>query len=111
MRAAKNLSEIEKSRVTHIIKKEIPAAKGIGVYGSWVHGTNYEKTDLDLWVKAPKNPSDLQVARARREIEKKVGVPVDLTCFDKEKLEQIKEKSDSFYFSLYNSIKLWGEDL
>lgn len=111
LRVILNLDIIEKKNVVKLIRAELPEVKGIGVYGSWANGTNNEAADLDLWLKTAKQFKDVDVAMLRRLLEKKLGASIDLTIVTPERMEHFREKSDSFYFALFNSILLWGENL
>ncbi|MFH1752265.1 MAG: nucleotidyltransferase domain-containing protein [archaeon] len=111
LRLTQNLVFIEKKKIVKKLKKGIPEIKGIGVYGSWAKGTNYEDSDLDVWIKIEKTPSDKNLYELKKEIEKSSKVAVDLMALTPEKLLHLKEKSESFYFSLFDTIHLWGESL
>ncbi|MCK4318948.1 nucleotidyltransferase domain-containing protein [Candidatus Micrarchaeota archaeon] len=106
-----NIKRIQEKRLVAILKNHLPKSKSIGIYGSWANGTNLEGADLDIWVKMDNEPADLELAKTRKKLEKKLGVPVDLTIATPERLKHFREKSDAFYFSLYNGIILWGEGL
>lgn len=106
-----NLKRIQEADAVRILRRHFPKLKGVGIYGSWAGGTNLEDADLDIWVKMKKEPGDIELAKARKEIEGKIGVPVDITITTPERLEHFLEKSEAFYFSLYNGRILWGEGL
>ncbi len=106
-----NIRGIEKAGVAAALLRNFPKAEGIGIYGSFASGGNSENSDLDLWVKIGKEPKDAEIARARRELEDKLGFPVDIIIATPERLANFREKSDAFYFSLYYGITLWGESL
>jgi len=111
LRVLCNLQKINEKKIIQLLKRHLPDISGIGIYGSWAKGTNIENADLDLWIKMKKSPSDIDIAKTRKEIETVIGVPVDLTIATSESMKHFREKSDSFYFSLFNGIKLWGEEL
>ena len=111
LRLVENLLQLRKERVVNFLKKSIPSAEGIGIYGSWAKGSNTGDADLDIWIKVSKAPDDLTLAKTRRTLEKKLGVVVDLTPITPEKFEYLKKKNPPFYFSLCNSTRLWGEKL
>ena len=111
LRILYNLQKINKKKIVQLLKRHFPDISGIGIYGSWAKGTNIENADLDIWIKIEKSPLDINIAKTRKEIEIVIGVPVDLTMATPESMKHFREKSDSFYFSLYNGIKLWGEEL
>jgi predicted nucleotidyltransferase len=106
-----NLKRIQKSSLEKILQRSFSKLKGYGIFGSWANGTNTEEADLDIWLKMDKEPDDLQIANARREIQKKIGVAVDLVVATPIKLKHFKDKSETFYFSLYHGKVLWGENL
>ncbi len=106
-----NLKRIEGAGITGILRRRFGKAAGIGMYGSWASGTNSEGSDLDLWVKTETEPKDIEIAEARKELESKLGAPVDIVIASPKRLERFREKSDAFYFSLYNGKVLWGEGL
>lgn len=110
-RLTRNLIKIGETRIVSLVRKNFPKVQGIGLYGSWSKGTNDETADLDLWIKMKKSASDAEIAQARREVEQKIGKPVDITILAPEIIKNLREKNDSFYFSLYHGITLWGEGL
>ena len=111
LRILHNLQKINERKVIQLLKRSIPDILGIGIYGSWAKGTNIENADLDIWIKIKKSPSDIDIAKTRKEIESAIRVSVDMTIATPESMKHFREKSDSFYFSLYNGIKLWGKEL
>ena len=106
-----NLKRIGGAGIVAILRRRFGKVAGIGMYGSWASGTNTEGSDLDLWVKTEIKPKDIGIAQARKELESKLGVPVDIVIATPKGLEHFREKSDAFYFSLYNGKLLWGEGL
>jgi len=106
-----NLLRIQKEELIQTLNRHFPKSKGIGIFGSWARGSNLEESDLDIWIKMEKEPGDLELAKARKELERKMGVSVDITVVTPQRLEYFKQKSDAFYFSLYNGILMWGEGL
>ena len=106
-----NLQKLERSNITGIVRKCLPEATSIGVYGSWSDGTNTPASDLDLWIKTSSKPSDSKLALLKREIEQKIGCASDIIIVDESSLKRLREKSDAFYYSLYFSKRLWGEGL
>jgi len=111
IRALLNVERMESAGVAGMLLRHFPKASGIGMFGSWASGTNAQGSDLDIWVKLPEEPGDLQVARARRAVSGKVGAPVDIVAATPERLARLREKSDAFYFSLFNCRVLWGDGL
>lgn len=106
-----NVKRIEEAGVVQVLRRRIKSVEGIGFYGSWAAGTNTEDSDLDLWIKTEAEPDDLELAKTRKELESKLGVPVDIIIVSPESLKHLREKSDAFYFSLYNGRVVWGEGL
>jgi len=106
-----NIKRIKEADVVGILRHSLPEIIGIGIYGSWASGTNLEGADLDLWVNMENEPDDLSIARVRRELEKRMQLPVDLTITTPDRLNHFRKKSDAFYFSLYHGIVLWGDRL
>lgn len=111
LRLTRNLSKISNLNIIKILQKHFPKAIGIGIYGSWAKGVNDETADLDIWLKITKLPKDIEIVKARREIEQKIGKAVDITILNQERMSQLQERNASFYFSLYHGITLWGEGL
>ena len=111
LRLLLNLKRIEESNVLGKLRKHFKKAKGIGIYGSWAKGTNKEDADLDVIIRTAIEQEDITVAKARKELSQAIGAPVDIVIATPERLKHFREKSDAFYFSLYNSITLWGEGL
>ncbi len=111
MRALFNIRKIEGANVGGILKRHFPKMRGWGIFGSWGSGTNDERSDLDIWVRLEKEPGDLEMARARKGISGKLGVPVDIVAATPERLENLREKSPAFYYSLYNGKVMEGEGL
>ena len=111
LRLTQNILKIENKKLVTYLKKSIQNIQGIGMYGSWSKGSNDKTADLDIWIKTSKEVDDLTIAKARRTLEKKFLIAIDLIVITPKQLEYFREKNPSFYFSLYNSIKLWGEGL
>lgn len=109
LRLSQNLLRLEEVKAVELLRKKIPGARGIGIFGSWSRGTNLQGSDLDIWVKVDKMPGITKSAEARRELGEKLGKEVDLLVLDKEKINAHMEKNPPLYFSLFYSILLWGE--
>jgi predicted nucleotidyltransferase len=106
-----NVNRLLEADAAGAIRKHLPQAKGIGVYGSWLTGTNHQRSDLDIWVKAATRPPAIAAAKAQKELSQKLGTDVQLTVLDKEQLESLRTRGNPFYNSLYNSFTLWGEPI
>lgn len=111
LRLLLNTKRISDADIVGLLRKRFIKMKGVGIYGSWASGTNGEKSDLDVWIKIGREPRDIEMARARRDIEKRIGVEADLVFATPQRLKNLREKSDAFYYSLYNGKILWGEAL
>ena len=111
LRLMENIVFLEKSKLADFINSQIKNAKGIGIYGSWARGTNNENADIDIWVFGEKEADDLTMGKIRRTLEKKLERKVDIIYLNSEKLQQLKEKNPNMYYSLYHSIKLWGNEI
>ncbi len=111
LRALFNIEMLERANAIALLRRHFPKAKGIGMFGSFASGANSEDSDLDIWVKTADEPSDLEVARAKKELGEKLGAQVDIVVATHQRLQRLREKSDAFYFSLYNGKILWGDSL
>lgn len=109
LRLTQNLLRLRDTKTVGLLKRKIPGLKGVGMFGSWAEGSNSESSDLDLWIKVEKEPELLLLAETRRELEKRIGVSVDLVVLDEKRIKAHMEKNPPFYFSLFYSIRLWGE--
>lgn len=106
-----NVNVLVENGVVEVIRKNLPGVTGIGVYGSWANGTNYEDSDLDIWVKAEKKPADPVLAKTRRKIEERLGTKTTVLILSKQRLRELVEKDKPFYSSLFHSFRLWGESI
>ena len=111
LRLTENLVFLENANVLGLVRSKLSGVRGVGLYGSWANGTNNEKSDIDLWVLVEKQPIDLAVGKARRFLEEKLGKTVDLTILTPERLKVLKAKNPAFYSSLFNSVKLCGDEI
>lgn len=102
-----NVSELDVSEL-----KKIKEAIGIGVYGSYVSGTNTKESDLDVWIKTKKHPSEKKIAEIQGEIRRKKGHKIQILVMNAEKIERLKKSDPIFFYSLaYGSVLLWGESI
>ncbi len=108
LRLTQNILRFRRAGIAGILKKKIPGIKGVGFFGSWAKGTNDMDSDLDIWIKVEEEPELLLVAETRKDLEKKMKVDIDMVVIDEKKIIAHREKNPPFYFSLYNSIVLWG---
>lgn len=84
-------------------------ADGLGLYGSWIKGTNNEKSDIDFWVKVTEQPNEIDTARMRAKIRKWIGAEPSFIFITKKRLEELEKNNQSLYFALVNSYHLGGE--
>lgn len=110
VRALKILLNLNKLNIDKIQK--IKGLKGIGMYGSWAKGTNTKESDVDIWIKVKKHPSEEKIAKASAELGKRIGYDVRILVLSPERIERLKKEDPIFYHSLvFGSISLWGEEL
>lgn len=92
--------------------KKIKEVIGIGVYGSWVSGTNTKESDLDVWIKTKKHPPESRIAEVQGEIRRKKGYNAHILVLSAERIGKLKKSDPVFFYSLaYGSILLWGENI
>jgi predicted nucleotidyltransferase len=105
-----NMKKIAEKGVTDMISSL--NIIGAGVYGSWANGTNYEDSDLDIWVKVKKHPRETKIASLVGEIRKSVGANVQVLVLTSEDIKRLKNEDPTFYYSLvFGSIQLCGETI
>ncbi len=98
---------IEKDIIKTLKKLKI---SGVGIYGSWANGTNYEDSDLDIWIKVDKRPKEMKIASISAYIRKTLGRNVQILVLTPERIGRLKKEDPIFYFSLvYGSILICGE--
>lgn len=91
--------------------KRIDGLLGVGLYGSWAKGTNRKYSDVDIWVKVKKYPSDERVAETAANLRKSIG-KVKILILHPTRIERLKKEDPIFYHSLvFGSIILLGERL
>lgn len=109
IKALKILVNMEKLReIITDVRELIPEAIGIGVYGSWAAGTNYEESDVDLWIKVTRFPEDIFIAQLRKRIIEKCNADASILLLEDEKIKQLKKNDSIFYYALIHSFLLWG---
>lgn len=112
IRAMKILFNVELlHKIIPIIRKGIKGVSGVGVYGAYAHGENTVDSDVDIWIKANKLPSDLSLARTKEKLQGILNLETDLYLATPSKLQRLIMEDAIFYSSLLNSFLLWGEPL
>ena len=109
LRFIKNLMKLEGAKIIKTIIKKTDKPTGIGVYGSWANGSNKQNSDLDIWIKSTNDLSDLELSKLNRELSERMGVSVELLILTPKRMDHLKNKTEALYYSLFNSITLWGE--
>lgn len=106
-RVIKIFLNINRIDINKIKKKSF--IKGIGLYGSWAHGTNTVYSDLDIWIKVDSYPDEKELAHLVKTLRQMTHADVQLLVLTPQKLDQVK-KDEPFFSSLFNgSLSLWGE--
>jgi len=107
-----NLEKLDEIRLVENAKRLIPNIRSIGIYGSWTTGTNYEDSDLDIWMKTDEATDERKVAKLNSILIKEIGKEITILTLWPEKIKELKEKDDIFYYSLvFGSIILYGEGI
>ncbi len=83
--------------------------KGIGIFGSYARGSFNEESDIDVWVYLNRKLSQMELAKLRKELERKFGREVDLVVIDGKKFEEMKRRKSPLFYEILNSIVLWGD--
>jgi predicted nucleotidyltransferase len=100
---------IDKNTIRKLKKLKV---LGAGIYGSWANGTNFEDSDLDIWIKTSKRLEEINIATTADEIRKGLGTNVQILVLTPERIERLKKEDPIFYYSLvFGSIKLYGEEI
>lgn len=110
VRALKIFFNIKKlhEKIMKILKRI--EALGIGIYGSWSSGSNYEDSDLDIWIKVQKHPGERKIATLSNDIRRILGRNVQILVLTPERIDRLKKDDPIFYYSLvFGSITLYGE--
>lgn len=105
-----NIKKLINKKIIKRLKKL--EARGAGIYGSWVTGTNHEDSDLDIWIKVNRHPTEIKVATVSNEIRKNLERNVQILVLTPERIERLKKEDPIFYYSLvFGSITLYGEQI
>jgi predicted nucleotidyltransferase len=108
-RAVKLLLNLERIDLSTL---SLGSAGGMGLYGSWARGTNHQEGDLDVWIRADRQPPESDLARLQRDLIQQADCEVNLLVLTPEKLERLKKEDKPFYNSLVmNSVTLKGEPI
>jgi len=103
-----NIKKLLEKNVVKILKGV--EALGIGVYGSWSNGSNYEDSDLDIWMKVYKHPGERKIATLSNDMRKILDRNVQILVLTPERIDRLKREDPIFYYSLiFGSIILYGE--
>lgn len=107
-----NIEKLTEIELAENAKKLIPDLRGIGIYGSWATGTNYEDSDLDIWIKTGKVADEINVAKLNSLLIKTIDKEITILTLWPEKIKNLKEKDEVFYYSLvFGSITMFGEGI
>ncbi|MEW6069249.1 MAG: nucleotidyltransferase domain-containing protein [Candidatus Thermoplasmatota archaeon] len=105
-----NIEKLHREKIPEKLKDLAPL--GAGIYGSWANGTNYEDSDVDIWIKVDKHPEELKIATISTELRKKLGKNVQILVLTPERIKRLKKEDPIFYYSLvFGSIKIYGETI
>ena len=86
--------------------------KSAALYGSWASGTNTEESDVDIWIKTDRNPSEEELNLLYKELKTRIASEINILILTPEKLESMKKTDPPFYHSLQrNSLLLEGEPI
>jgi predicted nucleotidyltransferase len=78
--------------------KKLKRLGKIGIYGSFVDGTNDKESDLDIWLQTEKKEMDLRPVI--RELEKQLNVKVNPLILTRSKISSLKKNDPEFYTRL-----------
>lgn len=107
-REVKRLINLSKVNLQRIDRKSVV---GIGIYGSWARGTNTIESDIDVWVKVRKYPSQDHLAKLSSQLRKIFRCDVRLLVLAPAKIVAIKKDEVFFSNLIKDSILLWGEEI
>lgn len=109
LKATKLLLNLDRIQIDSL---DLSWAKGMGIFGSWAEGTNTLESDLDMWVKVEKYPSEFDLAKLQKDLRLMTGAEVNLLILTSGKIEDLKVADPPFYNSLVRtSLVLKGEPL
>jgi predicted nucleotidyltransferase len=104
-----NMKKLFEKDAIMLLKK---ISSDAGVYGSWANGSNYEDSDLDIWIKVDKHPGEMKVATVSNDIRRILGRSVQILVLTPERIDRLKREDPIFYYSLvFGSITLCGESI
>jgi len=110
LKIAINISKIIKSGIIRKIEKL--GVETAGIYGSWARGMNTENSDIDIWIKTPKDFKAIDVARISSEVRYALNIQPQILVLNRDKIDKIKNDNSVFYFSLiFGSIILLGDGI
>jgi predicted nucleotidyltransferase len=90
---------------------EFTEIQGMGLFGSWADGTNFQDSDIDMWLKLEKE-QPLLIGTLIQKISRATGKEPDLLILTEERWINIKENDKPFFDKIINNnITVFGEDL
>lgn len=93
-----------------VLFKKYRFVKSAGLYGSMAHGTNTERSDVDLWIHTEKTKEE-DMARLTSDLRKKLGNIRPLYLTD-ERIAHLKSEDAVFYHALiFGSIIVYGDGI
>lgn len=105
-----NVSMLLDTGAIKTVKRLMPQAKSIGIYGSWAKGLNHADSDIDMWVRAD-DAGEKSLLKLRAMLKGKLKVEPNILLVSEKKLGELREKDSVFYYALVNSFVLDGEGL
>ena len=90
--------------------KNLQKYGAIGIYGSFAEGTDGPESDIDMWLYSEKKTSALDLRKAVRSLERKLGRRISSIILSPAKLKKLKAEDLEFYYRLkLTSIPLEGD--
>lgn len=112
IRALKILFNVETLKPAFDSLKRKFGISGMGMYGSWAKGNNTSASDLDVWIMLPEEPRPQKNNEIRQSLRKAVGImEISIVFLTKRRLEDLMRKDSVFYYTLYHSFHIGGEQI
>lgn len=105
-----NIEKILDAGIDKAIKKELKPVSA-GLYGSWANGTNYSDSDIDIWIRVKKKPSEEKELKIRKKIKTELKAEPSILILTEKEIEGLRKKDYPFYCALIHSIALIGEGI